>query len=316
VGDVPVLGRVFSLLHQDENLARQQPNTKFELHNRSDATDAKTFIHELHSFAVKWNQRTAFVYVHGFANSFDAAVNRMALLSKQYNFPGVPVVLSWASANNPMVDFTTGQVCYINDSRMIRKSCEYFQQILGSLVTKYGSNNVMVLAHSMGGQLVTDMLTSCAGSSKVWNDAMKLGPLIFAAPDVDQAEFKKESSLMVTRAKNVVLYTSQNDVALAISSKFGPGSRRAGQGGEGLLIAPPVQTVDASRVESLPGGDPNNHGYVFDTRQVRQDVIAVLRNTPLAQRDCITDSEGHRDPPGAVIGSNPNEYWVIQANCQ
>jgi esterase/lipase superfamily enzyme len=169
----------------------------------------------------------------------------------------------------------------------------------------------------MGGQLAVDMLTSCTGSATGWNTAMKLGPLIFAAPDVNQEEFKKESPILVARSKNVVLYTSRNDVALALSSKFEEsGAGRAGQGGAGLLIVPPVQTVDASQVEGLPGGDPHNHGYVFDMRQVRQDVVAVLRDTPLDQRDCITDSEGHRDPPGAVIGSNPREYWIIQANCQ
>jgi esterase/lipase superfamily enzyme len=242
----------------------------------------------------------------------------MALLSQQYNFPGLPVVLSWASANTPLADLSNGQgLGYINDSRVIRRSCDSFQRTLSALVAEFGPNNVMVLAHSMGGQLVMDMLTACAGSTTPWNGAIKLGPIIFAAPDVDQGEFKKESALVATRAKTVVLYASQNDVALAISSKFEePGSRRAGQGGAGLLIAPPVQTVDASRVEGLPGGDPNNHGYVFDTRQVRQDVVAVLRNTPLDQRDCITDSEGRRDPPGTVVGVNPEEYWIIQANCQ
>ena len=51
-----------------------------------------------------------------------------------------------------------------------------------------------------------------------------------------------------------------------------------------LLVAPPVQTVDASQVEDLPGSDANNHAYVFDARQAQQDLVAVLRGARLDPR--------------------------------
>ena len=101
------------------------------------------------------------------------------------------------------------------------------------------------------------------------------------------------------------------DRALAVSQSLETGtSRLAGQGGTGLLIAPPLQTVDASQLENLRGADPNNHGYVSDARQVRQDLVAVLQETPLDHRDCILDAKGRRTQPGAVISPNEKLHWT------
>lgn len=209
VGNVPALAHLWELIHHNDDQARQQPNRQFELHNRPDTEDLPTFVKSLHAFAANSNRPKVLVFVHGFANSFEGAVDRMALLSQQYNFPGVPVVFSWASANTQLVDLNavlSGDIMigYVNDLRMVKRSCDVFQQMLEVLVSEFGSGNVMVLAHSMGSELVMDMLTACAGGN-TWNGALKLGQLIFAAPDVDQGEFKKESTLVVTRAESTAL---------------------------------------------------------------------------------------------------------------
>jgi TPR repeat protein len=136
---LPVIGHLFGLLREGESSSREQPNEKFELHNRPYLDDTKAFVDELHAFAINSGHTKVFVYVHGFANSFDSAVDRMALLSNQYNFPGIPIVLSWASANTPFIDTGgDGAIGYVNDSRVIRESCGSFQQVLRALVSEFG----------------------------------------------------------------------------------------------------------------------------------------------------------------------------------
>jgi esterase/lipase superfamily enzyme/TPR repeat protein len=297
------------------------PNKQFELHNIRVTSTITEFLKSIHEIGIKSGRPKAFVYVHGFANSFDSAAIRMALISQQYNYPGVPIVFDWASANSALVDtqsFVSGdlKVGYLYDLRMVKRSCSDFQEVLASVVKEFGAGNVMVLAHSMGGELVSDMLTACAGGN-VWDNNLKIGRLVFAAPDVDAVEFGREAKAILEHAGPVALYASQNDIALAISAKFeDPGSRRLGQGGKGLFVRSPIQSIDASQVENGPGADPNNHGYVFETRQVRQDLIAMLRDVPLDQRDCIVGFDGKKDPPGSFVGSDPSRYWVVQADCQ
>jgi esterase/lipase superfamily enzyme len=40
----------------------------------------------------------AFVFIHGYNVSFDAAVKLTAQLSRDMRFPGAPILYSWASA--------------------------------------------------------------------------------------------------------------------------------------------------------------------------------------------------------------------------
>jgi esterase/lipase superfamily enzyme len=135
----------------------QDPNEQFDLHNFRDTSTMTEFLKSIHELGVKSGRHKAFVYVHGFANSFDSAVIRMALISQQYNYPGVPIVFDWASANTALVDmqsFVSGDLKfgYLYDLRMVKRSCSDFQAVLANVVKEFGAGNVMVLAHSMGGE--------------------------------------------------------------------------------------------------------------------------------------------------------------------
>ena len=118
------------------NTHARDPMTEFDLHNFRDTSAITDFVKAIHDLAIKSGRPKAFIYVHGFANSFDSSVIRMALISQQYNYPGVPIVFDWASANSSLIDIQSVlsgdlKVGYVYDTRMVRSSCDDFQNVLG-----------------------------------------------------------------------------------------------------------------------------------------------------------------------------------------
>lgn len=250
------------------------------------------------------------VFIHGFANTFDDAIRRLALVSEGAKYPGIPLVLSWASAGEPIVRLSSADgysgLGYLNDGRTADQSCADFQQVLEQVIDVFGSENVIVLAHSMGGQLVDYFLTGCPGYAVPWSSSRKIENLILAAPDVDLAAFSKPTHVekVLSAVNNFTLYVSANDLALRFSQDAGGQRRRLGQGGPDRFLADKIMTIDATTVEK---SDDLNHAYVFDFPQVKRDLSDVFHGkTDPDDRDC--------PKPEKDVTANL-EYWIIRPDC-
>ena len=266
------------------------------------------FIRQIHAVANKQDRKKVFIFVHGFNNSFDDAVRRIAGLSEEYKYPGVPIVLSWASAATSTIntDETLGftGIGYNNDLQTVASSCTDFRKVLAAIVKEFGSDNVMVLAHSMGGRLLSSMLTTCEMEPGVNTESVKVDKLIFAAPDVLADDFKKVMAVLKKQSNSVTLYVAANDAALRLSQEITGNRRRAGQGGVDRILSADISTIDSTSVELTNSA---NHAYVFEVPQVKEDLYELLKGE--------VNPNNRRCPAESIDTKTSIHFWQMQPGC-
>ncbi|MCQ2005111.1 alpha/beta hydrolase [Rhizobium sp. NRK18] len=269
----------------------------------------ESFLDSVQQAGVDNGRNKIIVFIHGFANTFEDATRRMAILSESQKYPGIPIVLSWASAGESSIRLGSGGgytgLGYNNDLLTVGQSCRGFKNVLEKVVERFGAANVTVFAHSMGAQLVDYMLSGCPNYPVPWSGKDKIGNLVFAAPDVDLSNFVDHVDSLRSATDSFTIYVSANDMALRASQEAVGGRRRLGQGGSDRYVAEEIVTIDATTVE-VEGG--LNHSFVFDVAQVRRDLSDLFRgNTDPSSRACPKAYPDERSPS--------LKYWIIQPSC-
>ncbi len=234
--------------------------------------------------------REALVFVHGFSVSFEDAARRTAQLAYDLKFAGAPIFFSWPSRGQ------LSPLDYTADEESARWAVDDLQRFLQEVAAKSGASKVYLIAHSMGNRCLTDALKGmnvAAGSTAV------LREVILTAPDIDADTFERSIAPAITKGNaRVTLYASSNDKALAISKSV-HGYRRAGDSSEGVLVVPPIETVDASSVDTTLDG----HSYYGESRAVISDVFSLIHyGKPAYDR---LGMRAMKDPRGQA-------YWLLE----
>lgn len=208
----------------------------------------------------------AFVFVHGFNTSFDAAIYRTAQIAYDLKFDGAPFVYSWPSG---------GKVAsYTYDRGSAEQAEPHLAEFLALVVKESGAKNISLIAHSMGNEILLRVLERMRPSVP---DGVVISQVILAAPDVDRDKFANIARQITDFAKGVTLYAASNDRALGYSARFWGGVPRAGDvPASGPLIVTGVDTIDVTSV-STDGLGLNHSGYA-ENRVLLDDVGALLLN--------------------------------------
>ncbi len=211
---------------------------------------------------VAHGKRQVLVFVHGFYNSFEYAARRTAQLAHDLKYEGVPVFWSWPSQ---------GQFAkYTHDETNVRWTEAHLEQFLRDIAERSGAETIHLVAHSMGNRCVTEALKRLATGGGV---PTTIREVVLTAPDIDADTFREDiAPRIVGPGRRVTLYASSRDKALALSKQV-HGGRRAGESGEGLLVLPPVETIDVSAVDTSFDG----HSYFGDNTSVLSDLYYLLR---------------------------------------
>ncbi|MEP5728181.1 MAG: alpha/beta fold hydrolase [Sulfitobacter sp.] len=220
--------------------------------------------------------KDAFVFVHGYNVSFDAAAKRTAQLAHDMNFRGLPILYSWPSKG--------ATVGYIPDTAVVRSSGRRLTHFLEDVVAKSGATTIHLIGHSMGNRALTDALELMA-LRKAPLTAPIFEQVIFAAPDVDKELFAQMMPTIRPIAKRLTLYASDQDWALEASRKLHGDQPRAGQGGDVALLNDHIDTIDMSDL----GNDMLAHSYVANEQSAILDIIMLFwRNLDPANRCGLT----------------------------
>lgn len=230
----------------------------------------------------------ALLFVHGYNVPFRDAAIRAAQIAYDLNFTGVPLLYSWPSKG------TVGG--YVADENSVSRAVPYFEEFLRLVLTETNVSEVHVLAHSMGNRLLTEVLADFDTTS-LPKDSGRLGQVVFAAPDVDAEVFRRRLPRIARQAAGCTLYASSVDRALAASRTMAA-APRAGQAGAGIVVAPGLDTVDASALDTGLMG----HSYVGDHKSVLADVHGLLRQALPPSRRFGLVSVPHAD----------GSYWSFQ----
>src|SRR6266571_7206317 len=136
---------------------------------------------------------------------------------------------------------------YLYDRYSALFSRDAFMQTLSLISKDAGINEIYIVAHSLGNQIVVDALAHAEGSlAKV-----RLAELILAAPDVDRDVFVGLSDRLKLATSGITLYASSADRALVASRALAGRSRAGDVPPEGPIIIQGMETIDVTAA----GGD-------------------------------------------------------------
>lgn len=239
------------------------------------------FLERGREILVRHGTKQVLLFIHGFNVDFDDAVRRTAQFAYDLHFDGPAVLYSWPSE---------GKVHrYPADVGNTEWSGPRFIEFLRLLRLHLGADEVHIVAHSMGNRLLVGLLNAMSEQPPALpTTAAALGQVVFAAPDVDTEVFKAMAANLKGQAKQFTLYANSGDLALKASKAIHkyPRAGDAGPMGADLLILPPIDTVDATAVDTSFMG----HSLYGDNHTVLSDLIKVLREgIPPKQRNGLDE---------------------------
>ena len=241
------------------------------------------FYEDVRATVRKATKKDAFVFIHGFNVEFEDAVFRTAQIAYDLGFDGAPILYSWPSLNS------LTPVGYTTDSESSSWTIPHLRWFLEDVAAKSGATRVHLIAHSMGNKALVNALDRMAQSS-----TKKFSQIVLTAPDIDADIFMQLADAVRQRGDKVTLYASANDKALEASKAF-HSYRRAGDTSSGVVVAPGIDTVDVSQIDS----DLVGHFYYGDNDSVISDIFLLLtQGLPPSQR-----------PRLRPVGEIPNQFW-------
>jgi esterase/lipase superfamily enzyme len=209
-------------------------------------------------------EESAFVFIHGYNVSFDESILRTGQLAWDLKFRGPAITYSWPSAAR------TGG--YVSDMDIAEWAAPHLRDFLLSLRTTTGTRMVHLIAHSMGGRVLTralEQLTASAASDTL----PQFQEVVLAAPDTNVDVFAQLAPAMRRRSERVTIYSSTRDRALLISAAIrGQGARVGGNASE----VPGFQGVDVID-STLASASLLGHSDFAESPPLLDDLALLIR---------------------------------------
>jgi esterase/lipase superfamily enzyme len=265
-------------------------------------------------------RQDALVFIQGYNVSFKDALTVLAKLKGETNYRGRVYLYSWPSL--------VSTLSYITDLDNAEQAEPYFQSFMRMLMRDANIDEIDVLAHSAGSQTLlrtVSALRPIFDTQKELNgqsappkqatlaqqsNSIRIGQMIFAAPDVERNVFDQKLHRIAPFAERVTVYVSSTDVAPLASKFLRGGKPRAGDLDRSQSQPQPVQVdidnvhiIDATgdeawyrfdRIFFRSGSDQDyGHDYFIRNTDVVHDITAILQSRGL--EDTKTPIERAKD---------------------
>lgn len=201
------------------------------------------------------------VFVHGYNSTLSDGMFRTAQMRKDFGLEAPTVLFSWASAGDPRG--------YIYD----RDSVLYARDDLEALLKQLTSNpndRVVLMAHSMGSQLVMEVMRQAAlrGDRTLLR---RINSVVLMSPDIDPDVFRRQAETIGELPDPFLIFVSQQDRALTLASFITGRKPRLGvidspEAVKGL----PVRVIDFTALA-------NGEGFDHAVATTSPAAITVLR---------------------------------------
>jgi esterase/lipase superfamily enzyme len=219
------------------------------------------FYAELSSKVQSSATKDAFVFIHGFDNTFEQAAWRTAQLSYDLGFQGAPIMYSWPSKGK-LAEYTA-------DEATIDWATPHLERFLETVAVQSHATTVHLIAHSMGNRALTRALAAIADKHAGVPPMFK--HVFLAAPDIDVGVFRQLAATFPSAANDVTLYASSRDEAIVASEKIHQFDRVGDS--THICVVPKIDTIDASAVDTGLIG----HAYFGDKRSILGDMFEVMQ---------------------------------------
>jgi hypothetical protein len=226
----------------------------------------------------------ALIFIHGYYVAFKDALSTVAKIVSDTGYEGRVYMYSWPSAQ--------ALLSYIQDLDNSEQAEPFLQSFMRMLMRDANITKIDVLAHSMGSQSLLRAVSALRPIFETqrgegeWARPIRIGQVIFAAPDVAVPVFDQKVHRIAPYADRVTVYVSSTDSALLASKLLRGGIPRTGDlpGGEPILIdIDKVHVIDATGKESwwrldrilFSGG--YGHDYFSQAEGVLDDIQDILK---------------------------------------
>lgn len=232
--------------------------------------------------------KKAFVFVHGYKTTFEDAALRTAQIAVDLGLTLFPSFFSWPSQGS-IAKYTVDEA-----------NAEWTEPHLATFLAMFadgsGAREIVIIAHSMGTRPVTRAMSRLLAERPDLRTRFR--DLVLAAPDIDADVFKTEILPKIVGPKQrVTLYASSNDKALRASKEV-HGNPRAGESGAALVVAPGLETIDASSIDT----DFFGHSYFAETRPLLTDLELLVG----------VEMRAEQRPTLEARSLNGQRYWAFR----
>lgn len=244
------------------------PRTEFAILDPTELPTPSAFVASIDQSLTRRprNERDVLVFVHGYNTDLTSAIFRTAQFAHDINYPGIPVLFSWASSGR-----TFDYVYDINSALHARDALLE----TGEILSRTDARGFNVIAHSMGTLLTVEaMRQSVLASGGRAPDRFRIKNVALAAPDIDIDLFKRQLEVLPTDDVPIYVFTSQDDQALSLSRWIAGGRDRVGIADLDVLTDLGVIVIDLSAVEDR---DTISHTKFANSPQVIQVLGDGLR---------------------------------------
>ncbi len=260
------------------------------------------------------------LFIHGYNSSFADALLRVAQIAAAIDYPGRVYLFSWPSQES--------RISYAADMDLAEQAEVDLQYFMKLILRDANLFRLDIMAHSMGSQILLRSIDSLrpAFDRRIGperKDRVRLGQVIFAAPDVSELVFVRKVNMLRQFAERVTVYASANDGALDVSQLLRGRVPRAGsiRSDKTPIYVEDVQFIDITG-ETLPWYNigryygPYHSAFAYEA-PVLEDMKALLkegargrgiRGTPMrrAERANLAGKFEEKQYPGTE-----HKFWVL-----
>ena len=225
---------------------KDKPNAAkhFVIANTAFYGTARAFVQDAHKATP---DRDTLVFVHGYNNTLSESLYRLAQIQADFDTGGPAVLFSWPSAGDARG--------YIYDRDSILFSRDALEQTLREL-TKAPGEKVFLLAHSVGSELVMEVLRQAAirGDRKLLG---RISGVVLMSPDIDPDVFRAQAKAIGKLPQPFMIFISRQDKALSLAGFLTGRKPRLG----GLTGPEDLQGLEVSVVDftALADGEGYDH---------------------------------------------------------
>ena len=160
----------------------------------------------------------AVVFVHGFNNTFAEGLYRLAQMGEDFDLPETLVHYAWPSRGHVL------GYAYDRDSALFAR--DGLRELMDQ-VHRAGAKRILLVGHSMGGALSMEMLRDAARAGET-GMLSRLSGVVLISPDIDVDLFREQARSIGKLPQPFVIFTSQKDKALLLSSRIAGENDRLG----------------------------------------------------------------------------------------
>ncbi len=225
--------------------------------------------------------KEAFIYIHGFNNTFDYAASVLAEFWHFGGRPGVPILYTWPAGSPGLLKG------YNHDRESGEFTTYHLKQFIRALAAMPELKRINIIAHSRGTDVAAsalrELLIEDRGGGRSARETYKIGHVVLASPDLDVDVMSQRftAELFFDVCERLTVYVSKKDKAIGLAAWLFRSRERLGQlrietlgeaGKERLKQVGRVDIIDA-RVKTGSMG----HSYYHSSPAVSADLLLDVR---------------------------------------